>query len=106
MASTVAEAGSAGLALQSNKGRIALIATVAASSAAALDSTVVNVALPRIARDFNASVSDLQWVLTGYLLALSSLILLGGALGDRFGRRKIFVIGCVWFASASLLCGA
>ena len=71
-----------------------------------LDATVVNVALPHIGEDFDASVSALQWVLTGYLLALASLILLGGALGDRFGRRKVFVIGTVWFAAASLLCGA
>jgi EmrB/QacA subfamily drug resistance transporter len=73
---------------------------------AALDATVVNVALPRIGDEFDVGVSDLQWVLTGYLLALSSLILLGGALGDRFGRRRIFVIGTVWFAAASVLCGA
>ena len=73
---------------------------------AALDATVVNVALPHIGADFDASVSALQWVLTGYLLALASLILLGGALGDRYGRRKVFLIGTVWFASASLLCGA
>ena len=71
-----------------------------------LDSTVVNVALPHIGEEFDASVSALQWVLTGYLLALASLILLGGALGDRFGRRRVFVIGTVWFAAASLLCGA
>ena len=50
--------------------------------------------------------AQLQWVLTGYLVALASLILLGGALGDRFGRRKVFVIGTMWFALASLLCGA
>ena len=73
---------------------------------AALDATVVNVALPRIGEDFGVGVSDLQWVLTGYLLALASLILLGGALGDHFGRRRIFVIGTVWFAAASVLCGA
>ena len=71
-----------------------------------LDATVVNVALPHIGEDLNASVSSLQWVLTGYLLSLASLILLGGALGDRYGRRKVFVIGTVWFAAASLLCGA
>ena len=71
-----------------------------------LDATVVNVALPHIGDDLDASVSSLQWVLTGYLLALASLILLGGALGDRYGRRKVFVIGTVWFAVASLLCGA
>ncbi len=72
---------------------------------ASLDATIVNVALPDIGKEFGAGVSTLQWVLTGYLIALASLILLGGALGDRFGRRKIFVIGTTWFAAASLLCG-
>ena len=95
-----------GLALSSSRGRLALAATVGASGMAALDATVVNVALPHLADDLDASVSALQWVLTGYLLALASLILLGGALGDRYGRRRIFVIGTVWFAGASLLCGA
>src|SRR5437660_12788961 len=94
-----------GLSLHSARGRVALVATVAASAMASLDATVVNVALPHIGDDFHASVSSLQWVLTGYLLALASLILLGGALGDRFGRRRVFVIGTVWFAAASLLCG-
>src|SRR5213078_4989323 len=79
-----------GLALHSAKGRVALAATVAASSMASLDATVVNVALPHIGRDFHAPVSALQWVLTGYLLSLASLILLGGALGDRYGRRKVY----------------
>jgi EmrB/QacA subfamily drug resistance transporter len=95
-----------GLMLRTTAGRVALTATVAASSMAMLDATVVNVALPHIGEDLNASVSALQWVLTGYLLALASLILLGGALGDRYGRRRVFVIGTVWFAVASLLCGA
>lgn len=95
-----------GLALNSARGRVALIATVAASGMASLDATVVNVALPHLAKDLDATVSSLQWVLTGYLLALASLILLGGALGDHFGRRKIFVIGTIWFAAASALCGA
>lgn len=95
-----------GLALRSSRGRVALVATVAASAMASLDATVVNVALPHIGEEFHASISALQWVLTGYLVALASLILLGGALGDRFGRRKVFVIGTVWFAAASLLCGA
>ena len=94
------------LVLRSTAGRVALTATVAASSMAMLDATVVNVALPHIGEDLDASVSALQWVLTGYLLALASLILLGGALGDRYGRRKVFVIGTAWFAVASLLCGA
>ena len=95
-----------GLVLNSVRGRVALVATVAASAMASLDATVVNVALPHIGREFHASISALQWVLTGYLVALASLILLGGALGDRFGRRKVFVIGTIWFAAASLLCGA
>lgn len=95
-----------GLVLHSMQGQVALVATVAASAMASLDATVVNVALPHIGEEFDASISALQWVLTGYLVALASLILLGGALGDRFGRRKVFVIGTVWFAVASLLCGA
>ena len=95
-----------GLALSSGRGRLALVATVAASGMASLDATVVNVAIPHIGKDLHANVSQLQWVLTGYLLALASLILLGGALGDRYGRRKVFLIGTVWFAAASLLSGA
>ena len=91
-----------GLSLSSSRGRLALIATIGASAMASLDATIVNVALPHICADFHASVSALQWVLTGYLLALASLILLGGALGDRFGRRRIFVIGTIWFAAASI----
>jgi EmrB/QacA subfamily drug resistance transporter len=70
-----------------------------------LDGTVVNVALPSIGREFGAGVDGLQWTVSGYMLTLSSLILLGGSLGDRFGRRRLFVIGVVWFATASLLCG-
>jgi EmrB/QacA subfamily drug resistance transporter len=69
-----------------------------------LDSTVVNVALPALAEDLNADVAGLQWVLNGYMLALASLILLAGSLGDRYGRRLVFVIGVAWFAIASLLC--
>src|SRR5262245_35781245 len=71
---------------------------------AGLDATVVNVALPTIGSDLNASFAGLQWVITAYTLTLASLILLGGALGDRFGRRRTFVIGAVWFALASALC--
>ncbi len=93
-----------GLALGSPKGRVALAATVAASGMAMLDATVVNVALPHIGDDFDVPVSSLQWVLTGYLVALASLILLGGALGDRYGRRRVFLIGTIWFAAASLVC--
>ena len=95
----------AGLALRSRVGRLALAATVAASSMASLDATVVNVALPHIGADLDASVSALQWVLTGYLLALASLILLGGALGDRLRPAPRVPHRHDWFAGASLLCG-
>src|SRR3981189_2729502 len=89
----------------SAKGRWALLATVLGSSVVMLDGTVVNIALPAIGRDLGAGVDGLQWIISGYLLTLASLILLGGALGDRFGRRRVFVIGVIWFAAASLLCG-
>lgn len=95
-----------GLAVGTAAGRLALTATVAASGMASLDATVVNMALPHIDADLDASISSLQWVLTGYLLTLASLILLGGARGDRYGRRRVFLIGTVWFAVASILRGA
>jgi EmrB/QacA subfamily drug resistance transporter len=82
-----------------------LAATVLGSSMAFLDSTVVNVALPTIGRNLHTSLGGLQWVVTAYTLTLAGLILLGGALGDRFGRRRVFLIGVVWFALASALCG-
>ena len=70
-----------------------------------LDGTVVNVALVRIGAELGASMADLQWITNGYLLALASLILLGGSLGDRYGRRRVFVIGVAWFTVASVACG-
>ncbi len=87
------------------QGRWVLAAMILGSGIAGLDATVVNVALPAIAEDFDAGVAGLQWTLNGYLLTLAALILLGGSLGDHYGRRKIFLIGVVWFAAASLLCG-
>ncbi|MFC5754333.1 MFS transporter [Actinomadura rugatobispora] len=92
--------------LGTGPGRWILLATVLGSSVAALDATVVNVALPTIARDLNANMAGLQWTVNAYTLTLAGFILLGGSLGDRFGRRRVFVIGVVWFAVASLLCGA
>ncbi len=86
-------------------GRWVVFATVLGSGVAMLDATVVNVALPVLARDLPASMTGLQWVLNAYALTLAGLILLGGALGDRFGRRRVFVAGVVWFAVASALCG-
>lgn len=90
----------------SNAGRWTIAATVLGSAVAALDSTIVSIALPVIGRDFGVGIADLQWVTTGYLLTLAGLLLLGGALGDRYGRRRVFLIGVVWFGLASLLCGA
>ncbi|MET9733434.1 MFS transporter [Streptomyces sp. NPDC006458] len=91
--------------LASSQGRWILLTTVLGSSMALLDSTVVNVALPAIGRDLDADLAVLQWTVNAYMVTLAGLILLGGSLGDRYGRRKIFVIGVVWFAVASLLCG-
>jgi EmrB/QacA subfamily drug resistance transporter len=93
------------LELRSTRGRLALAASVLASATAMLDATVVNVALPHIAADLDADVADLQWVITGYLLGLASCILLGGAAGDRWGRKRVFLVGAIWFAVASLACG-
>jgi EmrB/QacA subfamily drug resistance transporter len=76
------------------------------SGIAFLDATVVNVALPDIGRDLHASTSTLQWILNGYSLTLASLILLGGSLGDRYGRRRVFELGAALFTVASLLCAA
>ncbi|MCX5332611.1 MFS transporter [Streptomyces sp. NBC_00140] len=91
--------------LSSPQGKWILLTTVLGSSMAMLDSTVVNVALPRIGEDLDADLAALQWTVNAYMLTLAGLILLGGSLGDRYGRRKIFVVGVVWFAAASLLCG-
>jgi len=95
----------AGLAFGEPRARWVLLATVLGSALAFIDGTVVNVALPSIGESLDAGVSGLQWTINAYTLTLASLILLGGSLGDRFGRRRIFVIGVVWFAVASLLCG-
>jgi EmrB/QacA subfamily drug resistance transporter len=86
-------------------GRGVVLAAVLGSGMAMLDGTVVNVALKTIGKDLDASLAQLQWITNGYLLMLASLILLGGALGDRVGRRRVFLIGVVWFAAASVLCG-
>ena len=85
--------------------RWVLLTTVLGSGLVMLDGTVVNVALERIGTELGASFGGLQWTVNAYTLSLASLILLGGSLGDRYGRRRVFVIGVVWFAVASLLCG-
>ncbi|MGI5185136.1 DHA2 family efflux MFS transporter permease subunit [Dactylosporangium sp. CA-152071] len=87
-------------------GRWVLTATILGSGIAAIDATVVGIALPAIGRSFDTDLETLQWVVTSYTLALAGLLLIAGALGDRYGRRKIFLVGVVWFAVASVLCGA
>lgn len=88
--------------LSSRRGRLVVLATVLGSGTVFLEGTVVNVALPTIGHDLDLGISGLQWILDSYLLTLSALILLGGALGDAFGRARIFVIGLVGFAVTSL----
>jgi EmrB/QacA subfamily drug resistance transporter len=85
-------------------GRWVVAAAVVGSGLAAVDATVVNVALPTLGQDLHADFAGLQWTITGYTLTLAALILLGGALGDRYGRRRIFIIGTIWFAAAAALC--
>lgn len=91
--------------LSTAKGRWILVTTVLGSGMALLDGTVVNVALPDLGRALDADIEGLQWTINAYTLTLAGLILLGGSLGDRYGRRKVFMIGVVWFAIASALCG-
>ena len=86
-------------------GRWVLLATVLGSGLAFIDATVVTIALPAIGRDLGSDAAGLQWTVNGYALSLAALILLGGSLGDRYGRRRVFQIGVGWFAVASLLCG-
>lgn len=101
---TSIEAAPGGLRLSTAQGKWVVVSTVLGSSVVMLEGTVVNIALPRLGDDLDADFAGLQWVLNGYMLALASLILVGGSLGDRFGRRRVFVIGVAWFAAASLFC--
>jgi EmrB/QacA subfamily drug resistance transporter len=93
------------LRLSSTAGRGALAASALASGMAFLDGTVVNVALPRLGADLHATVSGLQWTVTAYALTLAAFVLLGGALGDRYGRRRVFLVGVAAFCVCSVLCG-
>jgi EmrB/QacA subfamily drug resistance transporter len=95
----------AAVALSSPAGRWLMVAAVLGSGMALLDGTVVNVAVKPIGDQLGANLGDLQWVINAYMLTLASLILIGGSLGDRLGRKRVFMIGVVWFAAASLLCG-
>ena len=86
--------------------RLVIATTILASSLAFIDSSVVNVGLPAIGRSFHADAIGLQWVVNAYLLPLSALLLLGGAAGDRYGRRRLLIAGVLLFGIASLACAA
>ena len=84
--------------------RLVLATTILASSLAFIDGSVVNVGLPAIGRSFDADAVGLQWAVNAYLLPLSALLLLGGAAGDRYGRRRLLIAGVLLFGIASLAC--
>src|SRR6476660_2644769 len=89
----------------SARSRWTLAATILAASMTFIDATVVNVALPALQADLHATITDVQWVIEAYALFLGALILVGGSLGDQFGRRRVFLGGVVFFTAASMLCG-
>jgi EmrB/QacA subfamily drug resistance transporter len=93
------------LVYSSAKGRWVLGAAILGSGIVTLDGSVVGIALPPISRTFHSGIVTLQWVVTGYTLTLAGFLLLGGSLGDRFGRKKVFSIGAIWFVIASMACG-
>jgi EmrB/QacA subfamily drug resistance transporter len=84
--------------------RWVLAAAVLGSSMAFLDMTAVNVALPSIGTELDAGVADLTWIVNSYTLTLAAFVLVGGSLGDRYGRRRVFLLGTAWFGAASLAC--
>jgi EmrB/QacA subfamily drug resistance transporter len=90
---------------EERRNRLTIIATILGSTVVFLDATVVNVALPALSDDLGAGLADQQWVVEAYLLALVALLLVGGSLGDQFGRRRIFIIGLALFGVTSVLCG-
>ena len=87
------------------RNRWTLVATILGSSLTFIDGTVVNVALPALQADLHATIAEVQWVVEAYALFLGALILVGGSMGDQFGRRRVFLLGVVWFTLASVLCG-
>src|SRR5919106_3505106 len=88
----------------SRRNLLTLVATILGSTIVFLDATVVQVALPALSDDLDAGLADQQWVVEAYLLALVALLLIGGSLGDQFGRRRMFVAGLVGFGVTSILC--
>src|ERR1700678_3832725 len=87
------------------RSRWTLVATILGSSLTFIDATVVNVALPAIQSDLQATITDVQWVIEAYALFLGALILVGGSMGDQFGRKRAFLFGVIFFTVASILCG-
>src|SRR3989475_11841738 len=85
--------------------RWTLGATILASSMTFIDGTVVNVALPALQADLHATITDVQWVIEAYALFLGALILVGGSMGDQFGRKRMFLLGVTLFTAASIACG-
>jgi EmrB/QacA subfamily drug resistance transporter len=85
--------------------RWTLVATILGSSMTFIDATVVNVALPALQADLHATITDVQWVIEAYALFLGALILVGGSLGDQFGRKRVFLFGVLFFTAASIICG-
>ena len=102
---SAADADARGVPAASAAGRWLIVAAVLGSGVAFIDGTVVNVALPAIARDLDTGLRGQQWVLDGYLLTLSALLLIGGVAGDRYGRRLVFAGGLAVFAVATVACG-
>src|ERR1041384_751290 len=84
---------------------LTLVATILGSSLTFIDATVVNVALPALEADLQATITDVQWVIEAYALFLGALILVGGSLGDQFGRKRVFLLGVAVFTVASIGCG-
>src|SRR5258708_28247685 len=84
--------------------RLTLIACILGSAVVFVDGTIVNVALPKIRADLNVGLSDQQWIIDAYLLTLGSLLLVGGSLGDIYGRRRVFRLGTLGFGGATVLC--
>src|SRR5436189_4168054 len=85
--------------------RWTLVATIIGSSLTFVDATVVNVALPALQADLHATITEVQWVIEAYALFLGALLLVGGALGDQFGRKRVFIAGVAFFTAASMFCG-
>src|SRR6184192_803783 len=88
-----------------DKRRWTLVATILASAMTFIDGTVVNVALPALQAGLNATITDVQWVVEAYALFLGALILVGGSMGDQFGRKRVFLFGVLFFTASSILCG-